>query len=88
MQIGGGVAVEFTTVEGHYCATWSKETCQLSLAMPGGAILYTNGNTITFDPSDGSKKFDPLQTEDDERKHGPFTNTNGLYIFDVVPIFY
>jgi hypothetical protein len=94
LQIGCGVAVEFATTDGHYCVTWAKENKQLSVAMPGGSMMYAVGNTVTFDPTDGSKKYDPLQSEDNERKHGPFTNTNGLYIFDVVrnfaifPIFY
>ncbi|KAH8944050.1 hypothetical protein BDL97_13G088400 [Sphagnum fallax] len=84
LQIGCGVAVEFATTNGHYCVTWAKENKQLSVAMPGGSMMYAVGNTVTFDPTDGSKKYDPLQSEDNERKHGPFTNTNGLYIFDVV----
>lgn len=79
-----GVCVEFNTVDGLYAATWSKDSCQLSLSMPGGATLYAVGNTVSFDPSDGSKKHDPYQTEEDDRKHGPFVNTNGIYIFDVV----
>jgi hypothetical protein len=84
LQIGCGVALEFATTDGHYCVTWAKENKQLSVAMPGGSMMYAVGNTVTFDPTDGSKKYDPLQSEDNERKHGPFTNTNGLYIFDVV----
>lgn len=59
-------------------------SCQLSLAMPGGATLYATGNCVSFDPSDGSKKNDPYQTKEDDRKHGPFVNTNGVYVFDVV----
>jgi len=79
-----GVCVEFNTVDGLYAATWSNDAHQLSLSMPGGATLYAVGNSVRFDPSDGSKKRDPYQTEEDDRKHGPFVNTNGVYVFDVV----
>ncbi|XP_073389288.1 uncharacterized protein [Physcomitrium patens] len=79
-----GVCVEFETVDGLYAATWSKQARQISLSMPGGASLYSVGSTISFDPTDGSKKYDPYQTEEDDRKHGPFVNTNGVYVFDVV----
>lgn len=97
MQIGSetqksGICVEFETMDGLYAATWSKplcpcsfEACQLSLSMPGGATLYAHKNSVSFDPSDGSKKHDPYQTKEDDRKHGPFVNTNGVYVFDVVP---
>lgn len=85
-QIGAGVCVEFSTVDGHYAATWSKETSQISLTMPGGAILYAVGTTVTYDTSGGIKKHDPKQTVEDhkEDKFGPIVNTNGNYIFDVV----
>lgn len=75
-------------MDGLYAATWSKQARQISLSMPGGASLYSVGSTISFDPTDGSKKYDPYQTEEDDRKHGPFVNTNGVYVFDVVSLSY
>jgi len=56
------------------------------LTIPGGAILYAVGTTVTYDTSGGMKKHDPKQTAEDhkEDKFGPIVNTNGNYIFDVV----
>ncbi|KAL2610808.1 hypothetical protein R1flu_022500 [Riccia fluitans] len=80
----GGVAVEFSTVEGQYCATWSKESGQLSLMMPNGSMLYSHGKLVYFDPSDGTKKADPKQRIHDQLTKGrPFINTNGLYEFNL-----
>lgn len=78
--------MEFSTIDGHYAATWSKETSQISLTMPGGAILYAIGTTVTYDTSGGIKKHDPKQVVEDgkEDKFGPIVNTNGNYVFDVV----
>jgi len=62
LQIGCGTCIEFTTEDGHYVATWSKENSQLTLTMPGGATLHSIGNIVTYKSfSTSNKHDDPIE---------------------------
>lgn len=77
-QVGFGTCVEFATEDGHYVATWSKETSQLTLTMPGGATLYSIGNNVIYDPFSNSINQDDTEQTKNSTEKKDFTHTQDL----------